>query len=110
MLGGSFSFAFGPLVALAALGVLILVLRWAFSPRKVSLVAAPPKPGHPREYGLLVPIASAVSASEAEDIKGLLAKDGISSAVAFTVEGPSVLVWPEDKERVGRVLARRSYS
>jgi len=54
----SFSYLFGPLVAFFAIGVLVLVLRWAFSSRKTSVVAAAPKAGAQDEYGMLVAVAS----------------------------------------------------
>src|SRR3954454_18028294 len=62
---GSYSFVYGPVVAFAMVGLLVLLLRWAFS-RGSSLVAAPPRPGAPDDYGLLVPVASPASFAEAE--------------------------------------------
>ena len=56
--GTSYSYAIGPIMAFLFLGVLILILRWAFR-RGASVVAAPPRPGSTEEYGLLVPIATA---------------------------------------------------
>ncbi len=50
--GNSFSYLFGPIVAFLAIGVLVVVLRWAFNSRKTSVVAAAPKAGSQDEYTL----------------------------------------------------------
>ena len=54
--GTSYSYAIGPIMAFIFLGVLVLLLRWAFR-RGVSVVAAPPRQGSTDDYGLLVPLA-----------------------------------------------------
>ena len=59
---GSYSFAFGPVVALAVVGVLTLLLRWAFSTGH-SLVERRPEAGTPEQYGLLVPVAEPPTSS-----------------------------------------------
>src|SRR4051812_31563783 len=61
----SFSYAFGPVVALAVVGVLALLLRWTFS-HGHSLVERRPSVGTPTEYGLLVPVAEPPTFVEAE--------------------------------------------
>ena len=64
-IAGAISYAFAPLVAFLVVGVLALVLRWAFR-RGGSLVPPPAQPGRPDEYGLLVSIAAPQTATEAE--------------------------------------------
>jgi hypothetical protein len=94
-LWGNYSFAFGPLVALAAVGVLTLLLRWTFSSGR-SLVARRPQPGAPSEYGLLVRVAAPATFVEAELIRQYLTEHGVRATLAPTVEGPAVMVFPDD--------------
>jgi hypothetical protein len=100
----SFSFAFGPLVAVVLVGVFVLILRWAFS-RGSSVVAAPPRPGAVEEYGLLVPVASPPSYVEGELLRQRLESQGVRANLASTLDGPRLLVWPGDEERARQVLA-----
>src|SRR5690348_10196395 len=92
---GSMSFVWAPLMAFAALGVLALLLRWAFSPGR-SLVARRPRTGASTEYGLLVPIASPPTVIQAELIRRHLVDRGIRATLAPATDGPTVLVWPAD--------------
>jgi hypothetical protein len=101
---GSFSYAFGPVVALVVVAALALVLRWA-SRRGGSVVAGPPRPGQPEAYGMLVPIASPTGPAHAGRVERRLASAGISCTVAHTTAGLRVLVWPGQAEVARRVLA-----
>lgn len=101
----AFSYAFGPLAAFGALGVLILVLRWAFG-RRASVVAAAPRVGRPEEYGLLVPVASPSNFIEGELLRRRLEDAGIRANLASTVDGPRILVWPQDLPRARDLCAR----
>lgn len=103
---GSFSYAFGPLVAVAVLVLLVFILRWAFA-RGGSVVAAPPRPGTPLDYGLLVPIAEAASRAEAAQMVARLHQASIDAGVADTTEGIRVMVWPDDAVRAEAVLGTR---
>jgi hypothetical protein len=103
VLWGSYSFAFGPLLALAAVGVLILLLRWAFSPGH-SLVQRRPAVGTPTEYGLLVPVAEPPTFVEAEMLRRRLEDAGLRATLAPTTDGPRVLVFPEDVKAARLVL------
>lgn len=100
---GSYSFAFGPLVALAAVGVLALLLRWAFSGGH-SLVERRPDVGSPEQYGLLVPVAEPPTFVEAEMLRQRLSDAGLRATLAPTTEGPRVLVFPEDVKSARLVL------
>lgn len=104
--GTSYSYAIGPLLAFAGLGVLILLLRWAFR-RGVSVVAAPPRQGATDEYGLLVPIATPPTYAEGEIMRRTLEDAGIRATLAQTLDGPRILVWPGDEERARSQLGRR---
>lgn len=101
----AFSYAFGPLVAAAMIGVLVLLLRWAFR-RGASVVAAAPRPGTPDDYGLLVAVASPPTYVEGEIVRRRLEDTGIRATLTTTLDGPRVMVWPADAERARAVLAR----
>jgi len=92
---GSLSFAFGPVIAFAALGVLVLLLRWAFS-HHGSLVARRPRSGAPEDYGMLVAVASPSTFVEAEVIRRHLEGAGVRATLAPTTSGPAVMVFPDD--------------
>lgn len=100
---GSFSYAFGPLVAAAVLVALVVVLRWAFH-RGESVVAAPPRSGTPTEYGMLAPVAAPVDAGEAERVAQALKAAGVPCTVARTTQGLRVLVWPQQRLQAEQAL------
>lgn len=97
-MGTSYSYAVGPIMAFLFLGIMILLLRWAFR-RGVSVVAAPPRPGQANDYGLLVPIATPPNYVEGEIIRRSLEDAGIRATLAQTLDGPRVMVWPGDESR-----------
>jgi hypothetical protein len=103
---GNYSFAFGPLVAFGGLGVLVLLLRWTFS-SGASLVARRPRSGPASEYGLLTRVAAPATFVEAELIRRHLADRGVRATLAPTVEGPAVMVFPDDAPAAR--LALREY-
>ena len=109
VIGNSYSYALGPVLAFAGLGLLILLLRWAFS-RGHSVVAAPPKSGKPDDYGLLIPIASPGTYVEGEMVRRELEDAGIRATLAQTLDGPQIMVWPADEDRARRQLSRRPRS
>ncbi len=100
----SISFMFGPVVALLALGVLILLLRWTFS-HGHSLVERRAQTGSPDEYGLLVQVAAPATVVEAEMIRRRLLDAGLRATLAPTTEGPTVMVFREDEGRALVLLA-----
>jgi hypothetical protein len=97
------SYAYGPLMALVGIVALVLLLRWAFS-RGQSVVERPTRPGGPRDYGLLVPVASPVTYIEGEMVRRSLEDAGLRATLAQTNDGPRVMVWPEDLERARNLL------
>lgn len=103
---GSFSYAFGPLVAVGLIGLFVVILRWAFS-RGSSVVAAAPTPGTADEYGLLVPVATPGTYIEGEMLRRGLEDAGIRATLTTTLDGPRVMVWPQDEDRAKELLARR---
>ena len=105
-MSNSASYMFGPLIALLAVGGLALILRWAFR-RGTSLVPGRAKAGKPDEYGLLVPVASPATFVQGEILRRDLEAAGIRANLASTLDGPRVLVWPEDLPRAQRHIADR---
>jgi hypothetical protein len=101
---GSLSFLFGPLVAFLGLGVMILILRWAYSNKKVSLIQRPVKPSDPSDYGILVPIAYPNNYAEGEILKRKLHQASIKATLTFTIDGPRILVWPKDEKIARQIL------
>ena len=93
-------------MAFVFLGVLILLLRWAFR-RGASVVAAPPRKGSTDEYGLLVPIATPPTYVEGEISRRTLEDAGIRATLAKTLDGPRLMVWPADAERARAALNPR---
>lgn len=100
---GSFSYAFGPVLAFGVVGVLALLLRWAFGHGR-SLVERRPQQGSPAEYGLLVPIAEPRTFVEAELMRRHLSEAGLRATLAPTTEGPKVMVFPDDVKSARLVL------
>jgi hypothetical protein len=100
---GSASFMFGPAIALACLGVLVLLLRWTFS-RGHSLVERHAQSGSPQEYGLLVQVAAPATVIEAEMIRRRLVDAGLRATLAPTTQGPAVMVFSEDQTAALQLL------
>jgi hypothetical protein len=100
---GELAYLFGPIIAFAVVGVLMLLLRWAFSGRSTSLVERRPVAGHSGEYGLLVPVASPATFVEGELLRRRLEDAGLRATLVQTAEGPQVMVFPES-ERVARAI------
>jgi hypothetical protein len=94
---------FAPLIAFLALGILAVLLRWAFAPGR-SLVARRPRVGASTEYGLLVPVASPPTVVEAEVIRRHLVAHGVRATLAPATDGPTVLVWPQDAAVAREIL------
>jgi len=101
----SFSFAFGPVIGLLAIGVMVLILRWAFA-RGKSVVERPSQKGSPDEYGMLIPIAPPADYIQGEILRRTLTDSGIKATLATTTEGPRILIWPGDEQRAQSILSR----
>ena len=103
MLRDAFAYGSGPLLALAAVGVFMLLLRWAFA-RGHSLVERRPRQGSATEYGLLVMVAAPNTFVEAEILRRKLVDAGLRATLAPTTDGPRVMVFPEDAEAARALL------
>lgn len=95
------------LLAIGAVVVLMLLLRWAFGNgrSRTSLVARKPTVGHSNEYGLLVAIAAPGNYIEGELICRRLEDAGIRTTLATTSDGPRVMVFPENESIARQLLA-----
>jgi len=94
---GSLQYAVGPAVALLALGLLALFLRWAFA----SGGSAAPRP----RAELLTPVASLTRRESALALRAVLSDAGIRSTIREpAAHRADVLVFPEDLARA-RALA-----
>ncbi len=99
--------ALGPLTALVALGVLVLLCRWVFSTgdrdrRTARRRAAALSRG---DYGLLVPVATARTAEDAELLRSVLAGQSIRATVTTGDHGErTVLVFRRDQDRARQLV------
>ena len=101
----SASYLMGPLLAFGVVGGLVLLLRWTYR-RGDSVVARPARRGSEDDYGLLVPVASPGTYAEGEILHRTLEAAGVKANLSQTLDGPRVLVFPDDEARAREVLAR----
>lgn len=101
----TYSYLFGPLVAMLIMGIIVMMLRWGFR-RGQSLVADEPTSGAVDEYGLMVPVAAAEDYVRAEMQKRMLLDHGVKVNLVRTTEGPRLMVWSKDRDRALDLLSR----
>ena len=94
----SFHFLLGPLVAFAAMGVIVLLCRWVFSTDHRSV---PHQEGKVRDLGLLVPLTVAPTAEDAAMLGEVLRAGGIRCNVT---EHREVLVFRTDLEAAKQLV------
>ena len=85
------------------LGILIILLRWAFS-RGKSVVERPRRVGNDDEYGLLQVVAAPGNHIEGEMLKQKLLEHGIKATLTQTKQGPRILVFPNEVKAAQAVL------
>jgi hypothetical protein len=94
------------LLVAAVLGLLILLLRWAYGAGgRSSLVERKPSVGHSNEYGLLVAIAAPGTYIEGEISCRRLEEAGIRATLVTTSDGPRLMVFREDEVVARHLLA-----
>lgn len=76
-------------------GLLALILRWAYSSNK-SLVEKDKKIGNDDQYGLLKVAASPKNYIEGEMLRQKLLSVGIKATLSQTNTGPKILVFEKD--------------
>lgn len=102
----SFSFLYGPVVAVLALGVIILICRWVFSTdhRDDRTARRLEKARSRGDYGLLVPVTRVRTADDAEMLRGVLRNAGIRCTVTQEDDGVDVLVFRADAGRARELV------
>lgn len=96
------------LISVIVVGVLALILRWAYGGRKRSLVERRAQVGQEGEYGLMVAIASPGTFIDGEVSRQRLGAAGIKASLVSTAQGPRLMVFADDEARARGVLARPS--
>ncbi len=103
-----YSTAGGPLIAVVALVVILLLCRWTFGTGgRYQRPAPPARPGAPADYGLLVPVATTRTPADAALLRDVLRDAGIRGTVApGKAPGRSVvLVFAADADRARSLVA-----
>ena len=104
MLGGiDNSLFFSSFAGFAVLGVLIILLRWAFS-RGSSVIERPKSVGQESEYGLLQVVAAPSNHIEGEMLRRKLSEHGIKATLTQTKSGPRLFVFPEELKAAEAIL------
>lgn len=85
------------------LGILIILLRWAFS-RGKSVVERPSRVGNDDEYGLLEVVASPGNYIEGEMLKRKLQEHGIKATLTQTKQGPRIMVFRNEVKAAQAIL------
>ncbi|HEY3604702.1 MAG TPA: hypothetical protein VGL04_08510 [Sporichthyaceae bacterium] len=104
MTHASSHYSWAPFVAFGVIGVLTLVLRWAYSTRRDSLLSGPVHRGVESDYGLLVPVAAPQSQVAGVRARQRLEAAGIKATLTRTESGLRLLVFPVDLERARKIL------
>ena len=100
---GSYSFLFGPLLALAVIGLLLWFARRTTG-GQASLIERPGAVGAAEEYGLMIPVADPPDRPRAEELVGRLVAAGVRARAVPTADGLRVMVWAEDVARARSLL------
>ena len=80
----------------AAVGILILFLKWAFSSNNKKLIVTPISAGKKDEYGLLKALPTPGNYIEAEMALLKLKDSNIKATLTQTLQGPSLMVFERD--------------
>jgi hypothetical protein len=94
-----------PIVAFALIGGMVLLLRWAFSSNRGSLVRRNDySPAARDTFGLLVDVHTTKTYADARTKVELLTSQQIRATAARTTEGWSIYVWPTDEAAARAIL------
>lgn len=107
MLSSSYSYLYGPMVAMAAMGVIILICRWVFSTshRDERTARRLEKARSRGDFGLLVPVTRVRTGDDAALLRAVLAEAGIRCTVAEQDDGLDVLVFRRDAVRARELVS-----
>lgn len=105
----SFHFLIGPIVAVSALGIIILICRWVFSTehrddrtsRRLEKILA-----H-GDFGLLVPVATVRTRDDAEMLRDVLLSAGVRAGISGEADILEVMVFSKDLERARGLVSAR---
>jgi hypothetical protein len=105
----SLHFLLGPVVAAAALGIIILICRWVFSTdhrddrtqRRLERVVA-----H-GDFGLLVPVATVRTRDDAEMLRDVLIAAGVRAGISGEADILEVMVFSKDLARARGLVSSR---
>jgi hypothetical protein len=86
-----------------AVGILALILKWAFA-RGKSVVERTPRIGNEDEYGALVVVASPNNHIEGEILRLKLVDAKIKATLTQTKDGPRVFVFASDEKFARAIL------
>ena len=87
-----------------AVGILALILKWAFA-RGKSVVERTPRIGNEDEYGALVVVASPNNHIEGEILRLKLVDAKIKATLTQTKDGPRLFVFAND-EKIARAILK----
>jgi len=87
-----------------AVGILALILKWAFA-RGKSVVERTPRIGNEDEYGALVVVASPNNHIEGEILRLKLVDAKIKATLTQTKDGPRLFVFASD-EKIARAILK----
>ena len=87
-----------------AVGILALILKWAFA-RGKSVVERTPRIGGEDEYGALVVVASPNNHIEGEILRLKLVDAKIKATLTQTKDGPRLFVFAND-EKIARAILK----
>lgn len=97
-------FLLGPLIALGAVGLLALFLRWAFGTQRPVRRRITPV-GEDADFGLLTEVTRVGTAAEAHALRAVLSDAGIRSTTSAGDDGRiRVLVFTSEVDRARLVL------
>lgn len=101
MIVSSYHYLLGPLVAVGAMGVLLLVCRWVFSTdhRDDRTTRRLQKAMSAGDFGLLVPVSAVRTRDDAEMLRGVLQAGGIRASVSSDELEHVVMVFSKDEAR-----------
>lgn len=97
-------FLLGPVVALCAMGVIVLLCRWVFSTDHRTPLR-PARSDAPRDLGLLVPVAEVRTRPDAEMLVSLLRDAGVRASISEDELELQVLVFARDADAARNLLA-----
>lgn len=93
------------ITSVVVVGVLALILRWAYGGSRRSVVERRARAGAADDYGLMVSVASPGTFIEGEMSRQRLQTAGIRAQLVTTTEGPRLMVLREDEPTARRLLA-----